>query len=78
MRPMKDPDFSKQHNGHAAALSFSDFSAKFHEQSLNVAPLDISAGGPSKDQFERALVLPLHAEMVPPTSTKVEWAILMG
>ena len=66
---MKDTNVFKQDNGNATTLSFRDFGAKLCEQSLDVAPLNVPACGPSKDQFEGALVLPLHAGMVPLAST---------
>jgi hypothetical protein len=61
VRPMKDPNFFKQNNGDSTALSFRDFCTKLKEQSLDIAPLDISARGASKDQFERSLVPTLHS-----------------
>ena len=68
---MKDSHFFKQDNGNATTLAFRDFGAKLYEQSLYVTPLDVSACGPSKDQFEGALMLPLHGDMVPLTGTDV-------
>ena len=66
---MKDPNFFKQDNGDATPLSFRDFGAKFDEQSLYIAPLDVSARGSSKNQFERALVPTLHSFIVPQRGT---------
>jgi hypothetical protein len=72
---MKDPHLFKQDNGNATALAFGDFGAKLDEQSLYVTPLEVSACGPSEDQFERALMLPLHGEMVLLTGTDVEHTV---
>ena len=66
---MKDPDFFKQDNGDATPLSFRDIGAKFNEQSLYIAPLNISARGSSKNQLERALVPTLHSSIVPQGGT---------
>lgn len=57
---MKDSNFSKQDNGDATPLSLCDFGAKLDEQSFNVAPLNVAACGPSKDQFEGASMPPPH------------------
>ena len=76
MRPVKDTNVFKQDNGNATSLSFRDFGAKLCEQSLDVAPLNVPACGPSKDQFEGALVLSLHAGMVPLSSTDVTQGFL--
>jgi hypothetical protein len=61
MRSVKHPHFTKQDDSDAAAFSLADFGAHFCEQSFDVAPRNVPAGRPSKHQFERALVLPLHA-----------------
>ena len=66
---MKDPNFFKQDNGDATPLSFRDFGAKLNEQRLDIAPLDISARGASKDQLKRSLVPTLHSCIVPQNST---------
>jgi hypothetical protein len=52
MRAVKDSNLPKQDNGHTAALSFGDFSPKFHEQCFDVAPLDVPARWAANDQFE--------------------------
>ena len=62
---MKNSNFVKQDNSNATALSLGHFSTKFYEQSLYVAPLDVPAFPPSKDQVEGALVLPFHVNIVP-------------
>jgi len=73
---MKDSHFFKQDNGNATSLAFRDFGTKLYEQSLYIAPLDVSACGPSKDQFEGTLMLPLHGDMVPLTGTDVRRTVL--
>ena len=62
---MKNSNLVKQDDGDATTFSFRHFSTQFYEQCLYVAPLDVPACGPSKDQFEGTLMLPLHVNMVP-------------
>jgi hypothetical protein len=57
---MKDPNLFKQNNGDATPFSFRNFGAKLEEQGFDIAPLDISARRPSKNQLERPLVPTLH------------------
>lgn len=71
MWPVKHSNFFKQDNSYTTAFSFGDFGAQLDEQRFNVAPLHVPACWSSKDQFEGALVLPLHAEMVPLTGTEM-------
>ena len=61
---MKHPNLSKQDHSDPTALSFGHLGSKFHEQRLDIAPRDIAAGGAGKNQFDSALVLPPHDEMV--------------
>lgn len=73
---MKDSHFFEQDNRKATTLALRDFSAKLYEQSLDVAPLNVAACGPSKDQFESALMLPLHDDTVPLNGTDVAVTVL--
>ena len=75
---MKDANFVKQDDGNATTFSFHHFRSKFDEQSRYVAPLYVSAGGPSKDQVESALVLPLHTKIVPLKGTATAQITLKG
>ena len=59
---MKDPHLAEQDNRHATTLSLADLGPEFAEESFDVLPLHIGARGVSKDDFERPLVLPLHAK----------------
>ena len=68
---MKDPYLAEQDNGHTTAFSFADFSVQLLERRFDVLPLDIRAGRVSEDEFECALMLPLHELMVPKTGTRV-------
>ncbi len=61
MRSMKDPYLCKQDDCDATALAFHDLGAQLSEQTVDVLPLNVGAGGMSKDQFQNAAVLPLQA-----------------
>ena len=69
MRSVKHPNFFKQDNGYTTTLTLADFGAQLYEERFNVSPLDVPTCGASEDPFESALVLPLHAEMVPRSGT---------
>lgn len=58
---MEHPHFFKQNYSHTTTLSFADLGAQFYEQRFDIAPLDVPTRGAGEDQFESALVLPLHA-----------------
>ncbi len=62
---MKHPYFFKQDHSYATALSLAYLGAQFYEQALDVSPLDIPTRRPGDDHLESALVLPLHARIVP-------------
>ena len=66
---MEHPNFFKQDYSYTTTLSLADFSAQFYEQRFDIAPLDVRTRGAGEDQFESALVLPLHAEIVPRSGT---------
>jgi len=51
----------EENDSHPATFTLGDFCAKFPKQDLDVAPLNIGAGRVSEQEFERALMLPLHA-----------------
>ena len=57
---MENAHLPEQDNSYAATLALADFCLEFTEQCFNVLPLDIAAGRGGENQFERALVLPLH------------------
>ena len=58
---MEDTYFAEHDDRCATAFSIADLGCEFREKRFDVLPLDISTGGVSKDEFQRALVLPLHA-----------------
>ena len=60
MRPVENANFLKQENSHTAAFALADLRAKFYEERLNIAPLKVTAGRASEDQFKSALMLSLH------------------
>ena len=66
---MEHSHFFEQDHSDTTTFSLADFSAQFYEQRFDITPLNISTRGASEDQFESALVLPLHAEIVPRSST---------
>ena len=57
---MEYAHFAKQNYGYAATFPLRDFCPKFAEQGFDVAPLHVGARRVGEQQFERALVLPLH------------------
>jgi hypothetical protein len=57
---MKYPNFLEQHDSNTTPLSLADFRAHLCEQRFDITPLDVSTGGAGENQFEGALVLPLH------------------
>ena len=59
---MKDPHLAEQDNRHATTLSLTDLSSELAKECFDVLPLDICTRRVSKDDFERASVLPLHGE----------------
>ncbi len=62
---MENPHLIEQDYGYATTFSLADFSAQFHEQRFDITPLDVATSGSGEDQFKSALVLPLHANIVP-------------
>lgn len=76
MRAVKHPDFLEQNNSDTTSLSLTDFGAQLREQRFDVTPLDVCTGRAGEEQVERALVLALYAEMVPPSGT--DWSVMAG
>jgi hypothetical protein len=70
---MEHPHFFKLDYRYASTFSLADFSAQFHEERFDITPLDVPARGSGEDQFESALVLSLHAEIVPRSGTGLRW-----
>ena len=66
---MKHPNFLKQEDSYTTTFSLTDLTAQFCKERFNVAPLNVSTGWVSKDQFEGALVPSLHRRMVPQLGT---------
>jgi len=64
MGSVKHPNFSEQHHRHAAAFSLTYLRTQLLKHGLNVAPLNVGACRPCKDQCEGALVFALHDSMV--------------
>ena len=51
MWPMENTYLAEQDDRHATALSLADLGSEFLEKRFDVLPLDICAGGVSKDEF---------------------------
>ena len=66
---MKDPHFIKQKDGNPTTCPLFNFRTKLNEKTLNIAPLNITAGRPRKYQFNNSLVLLPHSAMVPNSGT---------
>ena len=61
MWPMENTYLAEQDDRYATAFSLADLGSELLEERFDVLPLDIRTGGVSKDELQRALVLPLHA-----------------
>jgi hypothetical protein len=70
MWPVKDPHLIKQKDRNPAACPFFNFGTQLNEKALNIAPLDIAARRPRKDQFNNPLVPPFHTFIVPFSGTE--------
>jgi len=57
---MEDPYLAEQDHGNTAAFALSNFCAQFREERFNVSPWDIGARRTREDQFQGALMSPLH------------------
>ena len=60
MRLVRDPHFIKQKDRNPATGPFFNLRTQFNEKTLNIAPLDIAAGWPGKDQLNNSLMPPFH------------------
>ena len=74
---MKDPHFIKQKDGNPAACPFFNFCTQFNEEALNIAPLDIAARRPRKNQFNNPLMPTFHFLIVPISGTRHNSDLLM-
>ena len=75
MWPVKNANFIKQENSHTTAFTLAHFCTKFDEEHLNIVPLNIAAGRTSKDQIKSPLMLSLHGNIVPLSSTNTNYAL---
>ena len=66
---MKDPHLIKQKDGNPATCPFFNFCTQFNEEALNIAPLDIAARRPRKNQFNNSLMPTFHFLIVPISGT---------
>jgi hypothetical protein len=78
MWAVKDPYLVKQKDRNPAACPFFNFCAQFNEETLNIAPLDIAARRPRKDQFNSSLMPSLHGQMVPFSGTERKPGLLVA
>ena len=74
---MKDPHLIKQKDRNPAACPFFNFCTQFNEEALNIAPLDIAARRPRKDQFNNSPMPPFHFLIVPVSGTESNADLLM-
>ena len=73
---MENTHLVEQDNSDAATFTLADLSAQFCEECFDIFPLHICTCRVSKDQFERTLVLSLHAKMVPPSGINAKLRVL--
>ncbi len=59
---MEHTNFAEQHHCNTATFSLTDVGAHFHEQRLDVSPLDVSTGWAREDLFQGALMLAPHGQ----------------
>jgi len=78
MWAVKDPHLIKQKDRNPAACPFFNFCAQFNEETFHIAPLDIAARRPRKDQFNSSLMPSLHRQMVPFLGTERKPGLLMA
>jgi len=64
--------FPEQPHTDTRPFSLADLSAKLNKQGFNVAPFNVCAGWPCKDEFECFLVFSFHVLMVLFCSTTVK------
>ena len=77
MWTVKDAHLIKQKDRNPAACPFFNFCTEFNEEALNVAPPDIAARRPRKDQFNNSLMPPFHFLIVPVSGTESNSDFLM-
>ena len=75
---MKNPHLIKQKDRNPAARPFFNLSPQFNEKALNIAPLDIAACWPRKNQLNCSLLRPFHQQIVPFLGTKDDHDFLMA
>ena len=69
MRPMKNADFTEQHDGNSTSFAFSDFRTEIDKERLDVSPGHVPACGMRKHQPQRSLALSSHGQIVPNIGT---------
>jgi hypothetical protein len=62
---VKYSHFFEQDHSYTTTFPLADFGAQFYKERFDIAPLDVSTCGTGEEKFESALVLPLHAHIVP-------------
>ncbi|OIQ71519.1 hypothetical protein GALL_468600 [mine drainage metagenome] len=77
MWTVKDPHLIKQKDRNPATCPFFNFCPKFNEETLNIAPLDITARRPRKNQFNNSLMPSFHLFIVPVSGTERNSDLLM-
>jgi hypothetical protein len=70
MWTVKDPHFIKQKDRNPATCPLFNLCTQFNEEALNIAPLDIAARRPRKNQFNNSLMPSFHLLMVPVSGTE--------
>ena len=60
VRSVEDTHFVEQDDGNPAALALADLGPELGEERFDVLPLDVCARRMREDNFNRALMLPLH------------------
>jgi len=78
MRTVKNPHFAKQKDRNATAPPLFNLSPQFSEKALNIAPLDIAACWPRKNQFNNSLMPAFHSIIVPFLGTENNHDFLMA
>jgi hypothetical protein len=70
MWTVKDPHLIKQKDRNPATCPLFNLRTQFNEETLNIAPLDIAARRPRKNQFNNSLMPSFHLLMVPVSGTE--------
>jgi hypothetical protein len=60
MWAVENPHLIKQKDRNPTARAFFNLSPQFNEKALNIAPLNIAARWPRKNQFNNSLMPTLH------------------